>query len=295
MKTKFLAVSALVLALVARAEVKPIEVQVKPAKPASEATDEHAGHDHAKKGDTAATASTNGIRLADGSIVPPAKPNTNNITLTNIYQAAAYIMGVQDAASIYMQGSAEYIDPEIYIRGFRDVFGHYKPLIPIEQTEDIMKDFEKEMQRKDAQKNLKVAEENKKRGKEFLEENKKKEGVVTTPTGLQYKVLKEGKGTPPTLDDRVAVHFRGMTIDGVQFSTSYKHTEPSVVPLRYQIDGWKEALMMMKPGSKWEVYIPSELAYKEREVGRGVGGNSTLVFELELVRVEKEPAAEAKK
>ena len=286
---KLLALSALVVGftIAIHAQDKPATASStnaaakSPADADGDHNDKHAGHAHAD------ASNTNGIRLADGTIVPPLKANTNKIVLTNIYMAAAYIMGIQDAGNIFMQGYQEHIDPEIYIRGFRDVYGNYKPLIPLDQAEDILKDFSKQMERLDAEKNMRLAETNRVRGREFLEANKKKEGVVTTPTGLQYKIIKEGKGAKPTLEDRVAVHFTGKTINGMEFSSSHKHKEPTVVPLRYQIDGWKEALQMMSEGSVWELYIPSELAYKEREVGRGVGGNSTLVFELELVRIER--------
>ena len=230
---------------------------------------------------------TNVIRLVDGTIVPPLKPNTNQIVLTNLTLRASYAMGLQTAGTMFMQDFQNDLDVEAFVAGFRDVFGHCKPMIPPTEVEEILKSFEKFIQIKQEEKNLKTAEENKTRGEKFLEENKNKEGVVTTKSGLQYKVIQEGAGDPPDYEDNVAIHFSGKTIDGIQFSTSYKHKEPAVVPLRAQIAGFREALQMMKPGAKWQLFIPAKLAYREREVARGVGPNSTLVFELELVRIVK--------
>ncbi len=269
----------------ARAEESP-KKDTAPAKDAVASKDTVAAKD---SGDT------NAIKLPDGTIIPPLKANTNKLALTNLTLQASYAMGLQNAGTLFMQDFQNDIDVEAFVAGFRDVFNHTKPMIPPEDIETIIKNFEEYMKIKEEQKNLRVAEENKVRGEKFLEENKTKEGVVTTKTGLQYKVVKEGEGEPPGYEDKVAIHFRGKTINGIEFSSTYKHKEPAVVPLRAQIAGMKEALQMMKPGSKWELVIPSKLAYREREVGRGIGPNSTLVFELELVRVEKTSAEPEKK
>ena len=129
---------------------------------------------------------------------------------------------------------------------------------------------------------------NKAAGEKFLAENKEKEGVITLPSGLQYKVIKEGKGAKPTETDRVKVNYRGTLIDGKEFDSSYKRNEPATFRANQVIKGWTEALTMMPVGSKWKLYIPSELAYGTRETGGDIKPFSTLIFEVELLEIVKE-------
>ena len=129
---------------------------------------------------------------------------------------------------------------------------------------------------------------NKAAGEKFLAENKEKEGVITLPSGLQYKVIKEGKGAKPTETDRVKVNYRGTLIDGKEFDSSYKRNEPATFRANQVIKGWTEALTMMPVDSKWELYIPSELAYGTRETGGDIKPFSTLIFEVELLEIVKE-------
>ena len=129
---------------------------------------------------------------------------------------------------------------------------------------------------------------NKAAGEKFLAENKEKEGVITLPSGLQYKVIKEGKGAKPAETDRVKVNYRGTLIDGKEFDSSYKRNEPATFRANQVIKGWTEALTMMPVGSKWELYIPSELAYGTRETGGDIKPFSTLIFEVELLEIVKE-------
>lgn len=143
----------------------------------------------------------------------------------------------------------------------------------------------------DAIKEKAIAEkyaDNKAAGEKFLAENKEKEGVVTLPSGLQYKVIKEGKGPKPTETDRVKVNYRGTLIDGKEFDSSYKRNEPATFRANQVIKGWTEALTMMPVGSKWELYIPSELAYGTRETGGDIKPFSTLIFEVELLEIVKD-------
>ncbi len=128
--------------------------------------------------------------------------------------------------------------------------------------------------------------ENKEAGIKFLEENTTKEGVVTLPNGLQYKVITEGKGAIPTRDDKVKVHYKGTLIDGTEFDSSYSRNEPAIFQASQVIPGWTEALTMMPVGSKWELYIPQNLAYREQNRGL-IKPFSTLVFEVELISIEK--------
>jgi FKBP-type peptidyl-prolyl cis-trans isomerase FklB len=137
-----------------------------------------------------------------------------------------------------------------------------------------------------------AGEKNELAGKKFLEENKKKEGVKTTASGLQYKVIKEGTGESPKETDTVITNYKGTTLDGTEFDSSYKRNEPTTFPVNRVIKGWTEALLMMKPGSKYQLFIPANLAYGERGVGKDIGPNSTLIFEVELVGI-KPPDAPA--
>jgi len=126
-------------------------------------------------------------------------------------------------------------------------------------------------------------------GQKFLAENKTKEGVKTTDSGLQYKVLEEGEGPSPKAGDTVTVHYRGTLVDGTEFDSSYQRGEPATFPLTGVIPGWTEALQLMKKGSKWVLFIPSELAYGERGAGNRIPPNSTLIFEVEMISYQETP------
>ena len=136
-----------------------------------------------------------------------------------------------------------------------------------------------------------AGEKNAAEGAKFLEENKKKEGVKTTPSGLQYKSLKEGAGAQPKANDTVTVNYRGTLMDGTEFDSSYKRGEPATFPLNGVIKGWTEGLQFMKKGSKYQFFIPANLAYGERSPGAGIPPNSTLIFEVELLDVKGGEAA----
>lgn len=133
--------------------------------------------------------------------------------------------------------------------------------------------------------NAKSPDENKAEGAAFLAENGKKEGVITTKSGLQYKVLTEGEGAAPSATDNVTVNYKGTTIDGNEFDSSYKRGTPATFPLNRVIPGWTEGLQLMKEGAKYQFYIPSDLAYGSRGAGRDIGPNSTLIFDVELIKV----------
>ncbi len=132
-----------------------------------------------------------------------------------------------------------------------------------------------------------MAAKNQTEGEAFLTENAKKEGVVVTASGLQYKVLEAGEGDSPMPSDVVTVHYRGTLVDGTQFDSSYDRGQPATFPVGGVIAGWTEALQLMKPGAKWQLVIPADLAYGERGAGQVIGPNSTLLFDVELISVEK--------
>ena len=133
------------------------------------------------------------------------------------------------------------------------------------------------------------AQKNLAEGEKFLAENKTKEGVKTTPSGLQYKIIEEGEGPSPKAGDTVTVHYRGTFVDGTEFDSSYQRGEPATFPLTGVIPGWTEALQLMKKGSNWELYIPAQLAYGERGAGSRIPPNSTLIFEVELISMKEAP------
>jgi FKBP-type peptidyl-prolyl cis-trans isomerase FklB len=143
--------------------------------------------------------------------------------------------------------------------------------------------FQKEMMAKQQA----MADKNKKEGEAFLAENKKKEGVKTLPSGVQYKVIKAGTGKKPKLTDTVTVHYRGTLIDGTEFDSSYKRGQPASFQVSGVIPGWTEALQLMGEGAKWQLFVPSNLAYGERGTGGPIGPNATLIFEVELISVQE--------
>jgi FKBP-type peptidyl-prolyl cis-trans isomerase FklB len=162
-----------------------------------------------------------------------------------------------------------------------------KPQMTETEVRETMTAFEKDMMEKQKA----AGEKNAAEGAKFLEENKKKEGVKTTASGLQYKSLKEGSGPQPKATDTVTVNYRGTLTDGTEFDSSYKRGEPATFPLNGVIKGWTEGLQLMKKGSKYQFVIPAALAYGERSPGAGIPANSVLVFEVELLEVKSGPAA----
>jgi FKBP-type peptidyl-prolyl cis-trans isomerase FklB len=185
----------------------------------------------------------------------------------------------------YMQQQAMDVDPDMFARGVKDVMTGTKTALTADEMLQITSAFQKETAEKQAVKMKAVAEKNKKEGEAFLAENKKKGGVKTLPSGLQYKVIKEGKGPKPKLTDTVTTNYRGTLIDGTEFDSSYKRGQPTKFPVNGVIPGWTEALQLMKVGSKWQIFIPANLAYGERGAGNVIGANQTLVFEIELISV----------
>ncbi|MBI3753937.1 MAG: FKBP-type peptidyl-prolyl cis-trans isomerase [Deltaproteobacteria bacterium] len=177
------------------------------------------------------------------------------------------------------------INPDILAKGIKDALSGSKPLMTEKEIQETMTAFQKEMAAKQAERIKVAAEKNKKEGETFLAENKKKEGVKTTASGLQYKVVKSGSGPKPKATDTVTVNYRGTLIDGTEFDSSYKRGEPASFPLNGIIPGWTEALQLMPVGSKWQLFIPSNLAYGERGAGREIGPDKTLIFEVELLSI----------
>ena len=178
------------------------------------------------------------------------------------------------------------IDMDVLLKGIKDSFSGNKTLMTEQEIRETLTAFQKEMQARQADRIRAAGEKNRKEGEVFLEENKKKEGVKTLPSGLQYRVITEGTGKMPAENDTVTVHYRGTLIDGTEFDSSYRRGEPATFPVKGVIPGWSEALQLMKEGAKWQLFIPSQLAYRERGAGGTIGPNAVLMFDVELISVK---------
>lgn len=194
-----------------------------------------------------------------------------------------YIVGVETGRSI-RRLNAE-VDMKALVRGVEDAIAGKKPAISQEDARAVIK----EIYAMAAAKAKVQAAKNDKAAGAFLADNKKKEGVVTTDSGLQYTVLKKGEGPKPTADDTVSVHYRGTLIDGTVFDSSYKRGKPATFPVKGVIAGWTEALQLMNVGTKCRLFIPSKLAYGEGGAGAVIGPNAALVFEVELLAIDAPP------
>ncbi len=182
------------------------------------------------------------------------------------------------------------LNPDLIARGIKDSLTDGKLLLTEQEINDSMTALQKELAEKQMALVKEAGEKNKIEGEAYLAENMKKEGVVTTPSGLQYKIITEGAGKTPKLTDTVTVHYLGVLVDGTEFDSSYRRGQPATFAVNGVISGWTEALQLMKEGAKWQLFIPSNLAYGERNTGGKIGPNSTLIFEVELISVEDKAA-----
>jgi FKBP-type peptidyl-prolyl cis-trans isomerase FklB len=178
------------------------------------------------------------------------------------------------------------IDADTLVKGLNDALSGVKPLMSDEEIGATLNALQEQIRRKQVQIAAAAADENKKAGEAFLAQNKGKDGVVTLPSGLQYKILKAGNGNKPTEKDTVECNYRGTLLNGNEFDSSYRRGQPATFGLTAVIPGWKEALQLMPVGSKWQLFIPPELAYGERGAGREIGPNATLIFEVELLAIK---------
>ena len=208
-----------------------------------------------------------------------------NLVLKNQRDKVSYIIGMEMGKNFKKQSID--IDPDILTKGIKDAISGGKPLLTEQEIQENMVTFQKEMMAKQEELAKKLGENNKKEGEAFLAENKKKDGVKTLPSGLQYKVTKAGTGKKPKLTDTVTTQYRGTLIDGTEFDSSYRRGQPVSFPVTGVIPGWTEALQLMEEGAKWQFFIPPNLAYGERGTGRDIGPNATLIFEIELVSIQE--------
>jgi len=208
-----------------------------------------------------------------------------NVELKTRKDSVSYAIGYNIGTNFKMQSIEA--DPAVVAAAMRDIMNDGETKMTEEEAQQVWMSYQQEMMAKQQQEREEAGVANKDKGKKWLEENKTKEGVKTTASGLQYKVITMGDGPKPTANDKVKVHYRGRLIDGKQFDSSIDRGEPAVFPVTGVIAGWTEVLQLMPVGSKWEVYIPSELGYGDRGAGQDIGPNATLIFDVELLGIEK--------
>ncbi len=213
------------------------------------------------------------------------------LALTTPKDKFSYALGMNLGTSLHRQSVP--VDPNILARGLKDSLAGGKTLLTEEQAKAALAEVQNEMRKKQQEQMQEAGEMNKKEGEAFLAANKGKDGVVVLPSGLQYKILTAGTGPKPAASDTVVCNYRGTLINGTEFDSSYKRGQPSTFPINGVIKGWTEALPLMPVGSKWQLFIPSELAYGERAPGPEIGPNSTLIFEVELLSIQ--PKSDEKK
>jgi FKBP-type peptidyl-prolyl cis-trans isomerase len=204
---------------------------------------------------------------------------------------ASYAIGLNIGRSMH-KDSVD-VDPSILLRGMQDGLAGAKPLLTDDEVRATMVSLQTDVRKRQEEKMQALSEANKTQGEAFLAENKTKEGVVTLPSGLQYKILTEGTGPKPVATDTIVCNYKGTLLDNTEFDSSYKRGQPLTIQVNGVIKGWTEALQLMPVGSKWQLFIPPDLGYGTRGgPGGGIGPNATLVFEVELMSIQ--PKAEVK-
>jgi FKBP-type peptidyl-prolyl cis-trans isomerase FklB len=202
----------------------------------------------------------------------------------------SYALGMKIAENFRKQGLE--LDPVVFAKGFAESFNGGKPAMTDQEMETMLAAAAQEIRKKLAAQQAEKGAAAQKEGEAFLAANKAKEGVVTLASGLQYKILKAGTGEKPTLDDTVMCNYKGTLVNGTEFDASEKHGGPATFPVKGVIAGWTEALQLMPAGSKWQLFVPSNLAYGPQGPG-DIGPNATLIFEVELVSIQKSAASGA--
>jgi len=209
---------------------------------------------------------------------------TKPLTLTTDRDKESYALGMNIAKG--MKAQSVDIDPAIMARAMRDILSGAKPLLTDDEMTAELKQLQEQIRAKQETARKDLGDKNLKEGQAFLAANRTKEGVVALPDGLQYKVLKEGNGAVPKPSDAIVCQYRGTLIDGTEFDSSAKHGGAVTFPVDRIIKGWSEALQRMPVGSKWQLFVPPDLAYGDRGAGQIIGPNAVLVFEIELMSIQ---------
>ena len=210
------------------------------------------------------------------------------LTLKTQKEKASYAMGMNFGTGLRKQSID--LDPAILARGLKDSFSNGKTLLTEDEARTVLTQLQNDLRKKQQELAQQVGDANKREGMAFLAANKTKDGVVTLPSGLQYKVLQEGTGPKPAPTDTVVCNYRGALLNNTEFDSSYKRGQPATFPVNGVIKGWTEALQLMPVGSKWQLFVPAELAYGERGAGGQIGPDATLMFEVELLSIQGKEA-----
>ncbi len=204
---------------------------------------------------------------------------------TSFEERASYALGVDIGNRVKQFGTS--LDRDALVDGLFDALSDREPRLSPEEVSELLQELIAKTQEENARRRVEQAETNMQEGEEFLAQNRAKDGVVETASGLQYIVLTEGEGPSPAATDRVTVHYEGKLLDGKVFESSYERGEPSGFVLSEVISGWTEGVQLMKVGSKYRFFVPSDLAYGGRGAGQDIGPNATLIFEVELISIER--------
>lgn len=213
-------------------------------------------------------------------------PQQEDLSFQSWKDKLSYAVGADLARGLKWQRVDVNVD--VLVKALRDGLAGNKMVMTQEEVTATLKRFEEEQKQDYEHAKGMLSEKNKKAGEAFFADNLKKDGVVTLPSGLQYKILKQADGKKPTLDDNVVCDYRGTLLDGTEFDSSYKRNQPATLPVKGLIKGWSEALQLMPVGSKWQLFIPPQLAYGDRVVG-GIAPNAMLIFEVELISIQDKP------
>jgi FKBP-type peptidyl-prolyl cis-trans isomerase len=227
---------------------------------------------------------------------PVTSKSATALTLKTPKEKTSYALGMKIGSDLRRQGIGESLDPAITARALKDALAGSKALLTEDEERALLTQLQNEVRDKQQAKAHESGVAARKEGGEFLAANKSKEGVVTLPSGLQYKILTAGTGPKPTANDKVTCNYRGTLINGKEFDSSYKRGEPASFPVSGVIKGWTEALQLMPVGSKWQLFIPPDMAYGDRGAGSDIGPGETLIFEVELLSIgdQKTPAGDQK-
>ena len=223
---------------------------------------------------------------------PAATATTSDKELPTEKDKVSYAIGMRVGAGLHHDGID--VDPNVLMRGLKDGLAGGQTLLTDEQAQATIGLLQNQIRQKMEAQRAQEGEANKKEGDDFLAANKTKPGVVALPSGLQYKVLKEGTGPKPTATDSVKCNYRGTLINGKEFDSSDKHGGAATFPVTGVIKGWTEALQLMPVGSKWQLFVPPDLAYGARGAGSDIGPNATLIFDVELLSIEKKDQKDQK-
>ena len=199
-------------------------------------------------------------------------------------EKTSYAVGLSIGHNLKRQGFEVELAP--MMRGISDILQDKKPRLSTQEFQAIMRAMSERMRARQQKSRHAAAGANKREGAAFLAGNKRKKGVVTLPSGLQYTIVRKGKGRKPKAGDTVVTHYRGTLLNGAEFDSSYARGQPATFPVKGVIAGWTEALQLMRKGAKWKLFIPSHLAYGEKGGGRKIGPNATLIFDIELLDIQ---------